>query len=91
MVSNLIRYLNFCKLTEVIATISTFERHLLTEKRHGLHVGPDHHICSVTCDATHVLHAAQFVSSKMGIPSDWASSRFLGERSSNVSEPFVIH
>lgn len=67
-------YLNFCKLIEVIATISTFERHLLTEKRRGVHVGPDHHICNLTCDATHVLHAAHFVSCKMGIPSDSASS-----------------
>ena len=74
VVSNVIRYPNFCKLTEVIAMISTFETHPLTEKRRGVHVGPGHHVCNVTCDATHVLHTAHFVSCRMGIPSDLASS-----------------
>ena len=48
MVSNVIRYLYFCKLIEVIAMISTFETHPLTEKRRGVHVGPDHHVCNQT-------------------------------------------
>lgn len=70
MVSNVIRYLYFCKLIEVVAMIGTFETHPLTEKRRGVHVGNDHHVCDVTCNATHVLHAAHFVSCRMGIPSD---------------------
>ena len=70
MVSNVIRYLYFCKLIEVVAMIGTFETHPLTEKRRGVHVGNDHHVCNVTCNATHVHHAAHFVSCRMGIPSD---------------------
>lgn len=84
-------YLNFCKLIEVIATISTFERHLLTEKRRGVHVGPDHHICNLTCDATHVLPCGPFCIMQDGNPLGLGFFLFLGERSSNVSEPFVIH
>ena len=84
MVSNVIRCLYFCELIEVIAMIRTFETHPLTEKRRGVHVGPDHHVCKITCDATHVLHTAHFVSCRMGIPSDLASS------SSSVNVPAMF-
>lgn len=68
--------------------IGTFETHPLTEKRRGVHVGNDHHVCNVTCNATHVPMRLILYHAGWESPRTRGFFLFLGERSSDVSEPF---